>query len=147
MNQNLGRVLMPLSRAIAQEQAKVLQPFQLTSGEMPFYLALAREDGITQEALSARVRVDKSVTTRVIRSLEAKGFVRRERNEQDRRSNLIYLTGRGREMNQDVLAALTRYNEQLIRLLSPEEYGGLLASLLKIDAYLQQRREKSSPYI
>ncbi len=147
MNQNLGRVLMPLSRAIAQEQAKVLQPFQLTSGEMPFYLALAREDGITQEALSARVRVDKSVTTRVIRSLEAKGFVRRERNEQDRRSNLIYLTGRGREMNQDVLAALTRYNEQFIRLLSPEEYGGLLASLLKIDAYLQQRREKSSPYI
>lgn len=131
---------MPLSRAITLEQAKILQPFQLTPGEQPFYLSLAREDGITQEALTARARVDKSATTRALRSLEAKGFVTRERNERDRRSNLIYLTERGRAMYGDVLAALTRFNEQFVQLLSPEEYDALFCSLLKIDEYLQRRR-------
>ncbi len=145
MNQNLGRILMPLSRTIAQEQTKLLQPFQLTSGEMPFYLSLAREDGVTQEVLTARVRVDKSVTTRVLRSLEVKGFVRRERNERDRRSNLIYLTRQGQNMYEDVLFTLTRFNEQFIQLLSPEEYDTVFSSLLKIDKYLQCQREKISP--
>ncbi|MCD8212052.1 MAG: MarR family winged helix-turn-helix transcriptional regulator [Oscillospiraceae bacterium] len=142
MNQNLGRVIMPISRAITQEIAAVLKPFNLTPGERPFYLSLAERDGITQEMLTAEIRVDKSTTARMLQSLERKGFVERRCNPEDKRSKLIYMTKKGRDIYDDVLSALTAYNRQFEHLLGREEYESVFFTLLKVDEYLEDRRKK-----
>ncbi len=141
VNKSLGRIITPLARLMMQEIAEVLVPFRLTPGEQPFYIALADRDGITQEELTAIVRVDKSATTRALKSLEAKGLVYREQNKNDRRSNLIYLSEDGKAMHEDVVAALLQFNEQFVRLLSPEEYETVFCALNKMDTLLQQQRK------
>ncbi len=133
---------MPLSRIMTLETAEVLKPFHLTPGERPFYLTLISQDGITQEALTAEVQVDKSATARVLDSLERKGLVTRRRNEQDRRSNLIYLTEKARRMYPDVMAALTEFNQQFVQLLTEEEYDTTFYALQKMEDYLLERHRQ-----
>ncbi|MEV4257884.1 MarR family transcriptional regulator [Spirillospora sp. NPDC049652] len=51
----------------------------------------------SQQVLSEELRIDRSVMVNVCDDLERSGFVRRERNPDDRRSYAVTLTEEGRE--------------------------------------------------
>ena len=66
--------------------------FALTNAELILLMQLYREEGCMQDALADRLCVDRAVVTRIVQSLERKGFVFRERDGADGRKKHVHLT-------------------------------------------------------
>ena len=69
-----------------------LKPYDLKFAEFICLLNLYENDGSHQDFIIKRKYTDKSAITRTLQSLEKKGFVRREKSEEDKRINCVYLT-------------------------------------------------------
>jgi MarR family transcriptional regulator, organic hydroperoxide resistance regulator len=83
-------------------QAKIA-PAGATLGMWYFLRALWTEDGLTQRELSDRTGTMEPTTMSAIQSMEEKGLVTRVRNEKDRRKINVFLTERGRALEQELL--------------------------------------------
>lgn len=99
MEKSIGKLITYLSRCIQQELKNVVVPFDISVGEEPYYMALTKQDGLTQDELTKLVKVDKAATARMVKSLEQKGYITRETDPKDKRNKKIHLTERGRLKN------------------------------------------------
>jgi DNA-binding MarR family transcriptional regulator len=61
-------------------------------------MRLLHHDGISQEILIRDLNCDRATGTRSINKLEENGYVRREKDPQDRRAYRIYLTEKSRQL-------------------------------------------------
>ncbi len=76
-----------------------LEPYEFTRGEFPFLLHLLREgDGVTQKDICERIPISKGTTSKMINNLVDKGYLRKERDQEDRRATRIYLTEKKEEL-------------------------------------------------
>ncbi|MEO6339681.1 MAG: MarR family transcriptional regulator [Caulobacteraceae bacterium] len=102
--------------------------FRLNRFDVPigmyFYLrALWLEDGLSQAALSRRVRATTPTTAMQLRRMEDRGLVRREASPADRRKVHVFLTDAGRDLEKPVLGealanrndAFTGFSEKEVR--------------------------------
>ncbi|MDD6432842.1 MAG: MarR family transcriptional regulator [Lactobacillaceae bacterium] len=89
----------------------------LTYPEGRVLIEIADQAPVTPMTLSKRLGLDKSYTSRIIKQLEKKGILSKERSKQDMRSVEVQLTAHGQEIFEQVN---DRSNEQM---------AGLLASL------------------
>ena len=78
---------------------KELIPFGLSPGHHTFLMALFHKDGVRLEELARVLRVDKAVSTRMVRGLVEEGFAYRERDSIDKRAYRVYLTEKGRALH------------------------------------------------
>jgi DNA-binding MarR family transcriptional regulator len=76
------------------------------SGHYSFLLCLYRQEGMTQDAISKYVNVDKATTTRAISALEALGYVVRQADPLDKRVCRVFLTDQGRLLEPKVRSVL-----------------------------------------
>lgn len=71
-------------------------------GEAHALLEIAREPGMTQNGLAARLRLEKSTVSRLAGMLERRGWIRRLRDERDARCVRLHLTRRGINANANI---------------------------------------------
>lgn len=118
-----------------------LSKLGITAAEEPFFMAIQRNAGATQEELTALVGVDKAATARAIRSLENKGYLVRKQDDKDRRQNRVYPTdavlGIGDSLHQELL----HLNDELVSGLSEEQLQVLSEALSVIEDNLRAMRE------
>lgn len=82
-----------------QTQAYITEAFRnvnISFSECIILMNVYDNEGITQEALSSLLYIDKAATARAIKSLEKKGFMIREMKQEDRRAKKLYLTDKAR---------------------------------------------------
>ncbi len=108
--------------------------YNITAAEQPFFMALQRCEGVSQEELTEMVCVDKAVTTRVVRTLEEKGYLTRVKDTQDRRQNRIYPTPLTRELGSEVQKDLLAFNDAVTRGIPKEELEVVQKALTKMEA-------------
>ena len=84
------------------------------------------------------VCVDKAVTTRVVKTLEEKGFLIREKDMKDRRQNRIYPTPLTRELGTAVQKELLIFNDAVTQGISKEELEIVQKALAKMEANLAE---------
>ena len=108
--------------------------YNITAAEQPFFMALQRCEGVSQEELTEMVCVDKAVTTRVVRTLEEKGYLTRVKDTQDRRQNRIYPTPLTRELGSEVQKDLLAFNDAVTRGIPKEELEVVQKALTKTEA-------------
>ena len=96
---NLGRVM----RRVYDYYEQRLAAFGLTPPQYFVFNALWMGDGITIGELGERVSLDGSTLTGIIDRMERSGYVERRSNPDDRRSVLVYLTTRARELGPRIL--------------------------------------------
>ena len=70
---------------------------------------LGQQDGLSQQAVADRFHRSKVAAFQLISKLEAQGLVVRRADPNDGRSNLVYLTDKGRRV-QEALVALANAN-------------------------------------
>jgi DNA-binding MarR family transcriptional regulator len=90
---------------------QLLNQFSLT---VPRYYALKHiheNPGISLTTLSALMLIDKSNTTRLIRSIKEEGLVRQLRSEKDRRTHRLFLSELGMELLQRASEAHNKYTQ------------------------------------
>ena len=94
-------------------------------------------EGITVSELAELAHVRKQTMAQAVEQLELAGYVERKPNPNDRRSQLVFLTERGKSVPPVTHAAAARVEERWAALTSPKELEGLRKSLLRLLNELQ----------
>ena len=81
-----------------------LEALELTYPQYLVFLVLWETDGITVKALGDKLFLDSGTITPLVKRLEARGLLRRERDKQDERQVRIHLTEEGRALREKALA-------------------------------------------
>ena len=97
------------------------RPLEITYSEYVLLLRLFDCEGASQEELSRVLQTDKSAVARTLKLLEQKGFIRREKDAQDRRTKRIRLTEYGRMQHPFLMAVMNSWVNYLIDTLSPQD--------------------------
>lgn len=130
----IGKTFLLLDNQVRQ----YLRRFDLTLPEFSVLAHLEEGASLTISELSLRVICDKSVMTRMIDRLEARGLVRRERAAgRDRRLVQVYLTPAGAELRQVAVAAHADLVDGLYKGLTWDELETLQALLAKLSAAVE----------
>lgn len=93
-----GRVSAAINRKLAGDLKA--NGIQITPEQMTVLSLLWKKDNVSQQELCNATFKDKPNMTRLIDSLETKGYVVRISDKRDRRNNLINLTAKGREIEE-----------------------------------------------
>lgn len=92
-------------------------------------LLLAKKDGLSQSDLTKILRVDASATTRMVKALEAKGYITRETDAADNRRTLVYLTEEGRVKTEGLAERSRNFECELLCSLTTEQLKQIRDSL------------------
>ena len=91
------------------------------AGDYPFLALLFFEEGVSQDELSRRMRVDKSYTARALAKLEKMGMVQRRPDPDEHRKKLVFLSQKSRDMETTFFAMLKNWHQVLIRDIPPDD--------------------------
>ncbi len=114
---NLGRVM----RRVYDYYDQRLSTFDLTPSQFFVFNALCMGDGITVGEIGERVYLDSSTLTGIIDRMERSGYVARRPNPGDRRSVLVYLTPKARELSPRILEFADELDATLRKPFSKQE--------------------------
>ena len=84
-----------------------LKPYGINYIQVMCLVALYIENGIRQETIVEDIGVDKASVNRAIKHLEEKGYITRERNQDDKRAYNLFLTPKAmafKEISWDILS-------------------------------------------
>jgi DNA-binding MarR family transcriptional regulator len=104
----------------------------LTSPQYAVLLALTQHEDFDQRSVSEWVALDKSTGGDVIGRLVGRGLIRRRRDEQDRRRNLLELTPVGRRTLDELTPKVIDFSRYLVDRLTAEERTTLNQLLTKL---------------
>ncbi|WP_152399861.1 MarR family winged helix-turn-helix transcriptional regulator [Paenibacillus cellulositrophicus] len=126
-----GQFVSRTSRALNRYMALHLKDDDITPEQWTVIKRLSEQDGITQKDLAWIADKDQANLTKILDILERKHLVRRSRNEEDRRSFLIYITEEGRKLHGEVVGRINRlYREEVLAGI-PESELALFSEMLK----------------
>ncbi len=84
-----------LARRITQIYDEALAAHDITVGQLGLLATLRRREGISVAMLAERLSADASTISRLLKPLEAAGYVASAPDAQDRRSRLVSITEPG----------------------------------------------------
>ena len=100
---------------------KVVNPFDITVDQWEILIVLWEKEGITQKELAERLHKDQTNVARMLFKLEKKEIIYRVVHETDRRSLRVYLTPKGRDIKDEIVAPSIEAYNKTIQGLSEEE--------------------------
>jgi len=124
-----GKVSMAINRKMYRNFRK--EGLDITPEQWTVLSFLWREDGISQQTLCDATFKDKPSMTRLVDNLAKLGLVERRIAPNDRRSNLVYLTSKGRNIEAKANAAVNETMQFAFAGID-EEGLSLVRQLLKI---------------
>ena len=104
----------------------------LTPVQYAALCAIKDQPGIDATRLAGRVAFDRPTIGGVLDRLEAKGWITRMADPDDRRIKILHLTKAGEYLLQDVQPAVSRVQERILQPLDPQERDLLVALLAKL---------------
>lgn len=106
--------------------------FGVTPVQFAILNALVEDPGEDQVTLAGKVAFDAATFGSVIGRLEAKGWVRRKPDAQDRRRKLLWVTPEGERAAQAMKRAVARTQMRILAPLEPGERDQLVQLLDKL---------------
>lgn len=105
---------------------------KITPQQFTTLARLNRDDGISQKELADYLMKDYGSITRSIDGLEKRDWVRREDSPKDRRTKLVFITKKGKEIFQFVLPLQIERNRRLLDGVSKDDFELLVNILSKV---------------
>lgn len=112
--------------------------FGLSIPEWRLVAVVAESDGITQQAIGEKTRMDKVTVSRAAIALVERGLMARSPNAQDKRSHLLSLTDPGRDLYAAVAPKALELEARIFSRFSGEELDAFNTMLRRIDAAAQE---------
>ncbi|MBV7694588.1 MarR family winged helix-turn-helix transcriptional regulator [Streptomyces sp. TRM70350] len=100
---------------------ELVRPFGITALQYTALTVLERHDGLSAAQLARDSFVTAQSIADLVRSLEGRGLVRRERNPHNRRELLILLTGEARELLTRLAGPVRELEERMVRELTAHQ--------------------------
>lgn len=115
-------------RKLERYMSREFEKYGINLGQAFVLFALMENDGSTISEVANRTRIENSSLTNIVDRLEKEGLVERRLDPQDRRIIRLFITGKGRELGEQVLNMGTWFDSILRENLNGRE-SGLLDSL------------------
>lgn len=101
---------------------------QFKSSYLPVFLLLFKEPGTTV-GIAEACGVTKQASSKLLREMTGFGLLKSHVNREDRRSEIIQLSAKGRRMATEVRKCLNRLTENYKTLMGKQEYDQMLELL------------------
>lgn len=139
-NDSPGFLLWQVTSIWQREIRKALDKFGITHSQFVllasiYWLSLQKKD-VTQVLLSAHTKIDPMTTSTVLRTLQTKGYVRREAHATDTRAKSIALTEEGKKLTKLAVKTVEKFDDEFFAPL-----GSQLSSFNKKLVVLLQDKE------
>ncbi|MDO4905066.1 MAG: MarR family transcriptional regulator [Lautropia sp.] len=129
-----------LSALIDRESAFMLAPHDLSEGRFVLLALLEpHKEGLPPHVLADQAGVARATITGLVDGMVRDGMVERHGNPLDRRSNLVRITRKGRQLTRKVFAQQSRWYAGLFAVLSVNERRQLGKTLAKLSADIRAR--------
>ncbi|MEQ9812805.1 MAG: MarR family winged helix-turn-helix transcriptional regulator [Azospirillaceae bacterium] len=138
----LSRVLRAFIRA---ENAQFYADFGIEQGEIAIINLIGINPGLSQNDLAAAVVIKKSAVTHLVKGLEARGLVTREKGTRDKRFNMLRLTEAGEDLRQRLRARMVEQQEALLGPFSKVERAMLFDQMNRLCNHLAARTAARGP--
>ncbi len=125
-----------VSRLMTAEFTRLVKPLGLTTSQVRLISQLYHQDGLTQTELAFRLATHKVAITELIDRLEAGQWIERRVNPADQRSNLIYLSDRAHQVDDQIMQASRDLHKRALAGLSRTEISALQKTLRAVRANL-----------
>ncbi|MFD9669817.1 MarR family winged helix-turn-helix transcriptional regulator [Rhodococcus sp. NPDC059968] len=129
-----GALLDYLARRMRLHGECVLGPLGLRPRHLVALTVLRDRSGITQQALSATLMLDRANIVGLLNDLESAGLVERIRSTLDRRRHLVQLTEAGASRLADAECALAAAEDHVLSALNPAQREQLYSLLQQATA-------------
>lgn len=86
------------ARSLARRFDEALRPFDLTNGQFSLLMSLNRPDPPPMGPVASLLAMDRTTLTAALKPLERRGLVKVSPDPSDRRSRILILTARGRNL-------------------------------------------------
>lgn len=115
-----------------------LEPLNLSSaeGDILFHL-LTGSDHLRQEQLAERLDIGKAAISRAVDSLEEKGYVKRERQAEDRRAWRVSLTDKAVQAGAAIVEVYESFYRRVKAGVAEEDLARIASVLSRVAANLQ----------
>lgn len=121
-SENLGRMLVEVSRTWRNTLDKRLQPLGLSQSRWMVLLILEHlGDGITQKQLSEGLGIEGPSLVGVLDRMEQDGWVERRVSEEDRRAKTIHRTDKAGEMTREIRQIADGLRKELLKGIAQSE--------------------------
>ena len=123
------------SNLVSDRIARAYQSlFGLSIPEWRLIAVIAEADGITQQAIGERTRMDKVTVSRAAIALAERGLLDRAPHPGDRRSRLLSLSESGQALYREIAPKALELEARIFARFTPEELAHFTAMLHRIDA-------------
>ena len=119
-------------RAVELRSRQLLYQTGVTGPQLAALLLAAQLDGASASAISRHLHLSRSTVTGILDRLEARGLIRRNRNERDRRGNVIGVTPSGHDLLESAPPLLQDQFRNRLATLSDWEQTSILAALQRL---------------
>jgi MarR family transcriptional regulator, organic hydroperoxide resistance regulator len=107
-----------LRRAISDS---MLNEIGLHVGQEMFFVSILHEEGATQSEIAEHLHVQRATVTNMLRRLEEGELIERRGDPDDQRLLRVYLTDKGRAIQQQLQQVWYSIEDQTTRNMTPEE--------------------------
>jgi DNA-binding MarR family transcriptional regulator len=126
----IGYQLRLAQRAIFADFEDSVGDSGISPGLFGILVIIGENPGLTQQALADAAHLDRSTVVSVIDKLEGRGLV--ERHAADRRSNGLFLAGKGASLLRGLKRKVAQHERRVVQNLSERERAQLVALLQRI---------------
>jgi DNA-binding MarR family transcriptional regulator len=109
----------------------------LTPRQLAVLVTVARTDGAIQKALIEQTGIDRSTMTDIVRRLQRKGLLQRQRSRADYRAKVVKLTDQGRRLVRTAVPLGQRIDTRVLEALPQQRRGEFIERLQLIVEKLQ----------
>jgi len=124
--------VLQIHKAHRSRAEAALNKLGLHTGQEMLLLQLWIEEGIPQSQLAASMEVEPPTATKMLQRMERAGLIERRPDPEDARISRVYLTERGRALEQPVLDVWKQLEAQTVAGLSLTEQALLHRLLMQI---------------
>ena len=137
LDDTLGYLLNRTARRVHYRIDDFFKAHGLTVEQWVGLKTIGEEGPLCQKELALRIDKNQNTVKALVDRLLAKGLIRRQPDEKDRRNMLLTLSPKGKEKIETLSPLEDRINETMEKALTPEEIKTFRRLLLKVERSME----------
>ena len=122
IEQSLGFAFYKVNQRVSALFKEEFRDYRITPGQFILLATLWKADGLSQTDLSKKTKIDRTTTGGIIDRLEKAGLLKRAPTSEDRRAHRVYLTDKGKGLEQNLCRAAYRVRDRIVERILPGEH-------------------------
>ncbi|MBV8851608.1 MAG: winged helix-turn-helix transcriptional regulator [Methylobacteriaceae bacterium] len=122
------------------------EKFGLSIPEWRVLATVGERDMMRAKDIEAERHLHKTVVSRAIAKLRARGLIELRNNAEDRRESFLLLTAKGRKLYAQIIPLARTYSDEIVVSLTASQRAGLQRGLERMMQQIDEERQRPSSF-